>query len=423
MNEALGKRAILVTSVMYIVFPLLMALKEYPLLLGPEHFPYLVGRLAVILVSLLYFILALFDRTPQHYPIAFYLVGLTYAAHGQYFQPNYWLAMIELNALFPLFFLINAKVIYILYGIGLIAFNTSFFYFSQRFIQANAFSESLRNDIMIGTVITAIIALVTYRNLIVARVARTRLLQRFVDVGKNFSFIIHDLKGMIATPSIYASMLQKAVESNGYSDNEKNLVRQLKDDLNSIKVFVTETTRLVAAEFSNEDRRKFVRISESVDLVKVLLKSKLRKTQVIQIGDISINSKLELINRIFINIISNAIDAFIKSTTEEKEIKIICKDNTVLVTDNSGSKLSSDSLKKLNSLSSSFTTKAEGSGIGTLIIKDYMASLEGQVKYTNGDTGVVVTLVFPKKAINTATQQMTTSPIPLTKEEKKSFNG
>ena len=396
MFETAGKKGILFTSMLYVILPLLMAFKEYPLILPSELPIYLLGRVIVIFVSFVYLVLALLDKNLFHYPIALYFLGLAYAIHGQYFQPNYWLAMIELNALYPLVFVLRRRTVLILYGIGISSFNLAFYFFSSRFIQSGAFSEALRADIFIGLVITGIIALVTYNSLIIARIERTLLSQRFVDIGRNFSFIAHDLKGMVATPAIYASLLQKSFDLKPDSAKEKNLINQLIEDLNGIKVFVTEMNRLVTSEFSSESRQNFVKFSDSVQPVKMLLKSKLSLIRIVQDGDVEVQVKTEFLNRILINIISNSIEAFDKNISENSEIRITCGVDGIRITDNSGSRLSAQLLKKLNSSSISFTTKKQGSGLGTIIIKNDIANLGGRVEFTNGETGVLLRLTFPK---------------------------
>ena len=396
MFETAGKKGILFTSMLYVILPLLMAFKEYPLILPNEKSYYLIGRILIITVSFIYFVLAVLDKNLSHFPIALYLVGLIYAIHGQYFQPNYWLAMIELNALFPLVFLVRRQTVVILYVIGLISFSLAFYSFSYRFIQSGAISPEIRVDILIGLIITAIIALVTYNTLILARIERELLSQRFIDIGRNFSFIAHDLKGMIATPAIYASLLQKSLQLRPEASKERSLVSQLIEDLNSIKHFVTEMTRLVTFEFSSEDHHKYVRFSDSVRPVQTLLRSKLKFIRIIQDGDIEIQARVEFLNRILINIISNSIDAFDKNISEQSEIRITCGTSAVRITDNSGSRLAPGLLKKLNSSSTSFTTKKQGSGLGTIIIKNDVAALGGKVEFTNGETGVMLTLTFPK---------------------------
>jgi signal transduction histidine kinase len=403
MNESIGKRGIIITSLMYIIVPLLMAFKEFPQVSPDEATGFLLGRAFVVLVFLTYFFSALIDKFPRHYPVAFYLVGLFYAMHGQYFQPNYWLAMIELNALFPLFFSLKKQTVAGLYLIGLFAFGTAFYFFSVRFVLTGIFSESIRKDILTGVVITSLIALVSYNNLVATRIERNRLLHRFVDVGKNFSFIIHDLKGMIAAPAVYSTLLNRsfgAENAETVPDLKKTrqLAQQVEEDLQTAQKFIIETTRFVTAEFgSSADRPQTVQVSESVELVRIFLKSKLRNFELVLTGQLELRVELGNLNRVLMNAVINSIESFPKSqTVVKKKIEIACHENQLTVTDNSGNQLDAQALKKLNQSSEApFTTKVGGSGLGTLIIRDYSAAMKAKVKFSNGPGGVLLCITFP----------------------------
>ena len=399
MYEAVERRQILITTGIMIALPLLMGLKEYPALTAAQHFPYLLGRGIFVAFSLVYFVMALLDRTPAHYPAAGYLMAVSYAVHGQFFQPNYWLAFIEINTLFPVFFFLNQRMLFSFYALSLTVFDIAFYITSSKYIQLGFFNEVVRNDILIGTIITTAVTLISYHSFTVIRLKKNLLLQRFIDVGKNFSFIMHDIKGMISTPSLYASMLEKSVDANTFSDNEKSLFHFLREDLTSIKDFVFQINKLVSAEFSDEDRRQFISLSESTDLIKALLKSKLKNIKVHQIGDMDINVKLESINRILINAMVNSIDAIVRNKIKEGEISVTCSNNTLTVADNSGTQLSAASLKTLNSSHATYTDKAGGSGLGTMIIKDYTKALGGRVLFSNCRTGVMLTVTFPKHLV------------------------
>ena len=252
--------------------------------------------------------------------------------------------------------------------------------------------------------------LISYNSFTLIRIKKNLLFQRFIDVGKNFSFIMHDIKGMISTPTLYASLLEKSVTANTFTDNEKSLFRFMREDLGNIKDFVFQINKLVSAEFSDDDKRAFVRLSESTDLTKALLKSKLKNIKVQQIGDLEINTKMENVNRIMINAMVNSIDAIIKSKVKEGEVIITCMDNGLTVTDNSGIQLPNESLRTLNNANATYTDKNGGSGLGTMIIKDYTKAMGGRVQFSNSKTGVMLTVTFPRQLVKKLAHRIPSVP-------------
>ncbi|MCM2278102.1 MAG: ATP-binding protein [Oligoflexia bacterium] len=389
---------VITSSLLFATVVLFMTFKDMSSLYEKSHaFYYLLGRGAVIGTLVIHAALAYFHRLPSYYPAHIYAVAIFYSAHGQYFQPNYWLAFIELNALFVTLFPVPRRHLPFFYAVGFVIFVGVFFHRADFFLQNGAFTRPLVEDVLVGIFLTQAISLVLYDLLLRLREETLRLNQRFTDLGRNFSFVLHDLKGMISSHVVYATMLRSSGRLESMPKKEQEALNYLTEDIQSLQHFVAQINTLIRSELTDEVAR--TRVRQSFDLVKVLFRSKLKKVDLTLTGDIELNIRPYVLNRIFINALTNSIEEFNRNKVEHGMIRVVCSKNRLSIEDNSGTRLEKDLLDSLNRPFISLTSKPEGSGMGTFIIKQYVQLSGGNVRFFNGDAGVNVEIQFAKSSV------------------------
>ncbi len=403
MLERVQKRGVVISSGVFASIATLMLIKEWPLLIHHTHFSlYLLGRIGTLVILMLCVILALteFEQIFTYYSLIFFFTALFYECHGQYFQPNYWLAYIQVTNIFPFIFYIDKRLLAGLFTFGLFCFDGVLItvHQSPEFkLQTNSISTSFFGDILTGTMISTVIAYTGASVFFDEKVQRNEMYQRFIDLGKNISSIVHDIKGMISGPCNYSDLLIKKATAGEFTPENSLLVTYLNEDILAVKEFVMEMNLLVATQSGFKDSP--VKISDVIRSVKKIFRSKIGKINIDLIGDMTLKTKADYINRIIINSIINSCEAINKNGVKSGKITVFCEDYLLGISDNSGSKLNPATLKNLNNPYTSFTDKQEGSGLGVLIIKDYIKAIGGKYKYFNQINGVNLAIQFPKKII------------------------
>lgn len=394
------KQDIIVLSSLLAFVAAFMFVRELPLLQDhPFVNFYIIGRIFVITACIACIIMAALETKLifPGYPIGFYIIGLFFDAHGQYFFPNYWLAYIQITTLFAFIFTLDRKILAFVFAAGLILFDSVLFISSNDFINKGALSKDSFNLILLSTTLSTIVSFVGASVFLTEKMNRDQIYQRFIDLGKHMSFIVHDIKGMISGPSTYIDILSHKLSQGKITDHELQLMAYLKEDIDAIRDFVLEMNLLVSSHIT--DKKNPIKVSSVVKSIKKVFKSKIQNIEVNLIGDMTLMVKIDFLNRIIINSIINSCDAIHKNKIKDGKITICCKDNLLRISDNSGEQLDNDTLRKLNTPYSIFSSGPQGSGLGVLLIKDYINAVGGSFKFDNYNRGVDLIISFPKNII------------------------
>ena len=400
MIERVQRRSIVIPSLVFSLIATLMLLKELPVLKDHPHFYfYVVGRLLFILSNFVCLTLAILqvEFIFLYYPIVFFVISLFYECHGEYFQPNYWLAYMQVTTLFPFIFYLDKRLLIGLMGTGLILFDIIFLSASQRYIDMGSFSKEFFADIFAGTVISTAIAYISADVFISEKMKKNQIYQRFIDLGKNMSSIAHDIKGMISGPCTYTDILYEKVTTGTISQDDAQLMNYLKEDVYAVRDFVMEMNLLVSSHITDKDN--VIALSDVIKSIRRVFKSKIKGIKIELVGDITLKTKVDYLNRILINSIVNSCESLHKNNVKDGRITLYCEENLLGIADNSGEALSNEILKKLNNPYITFTSKTQGSGMGVLLIKDYINAIGGKFKYSNHTNGVNLKITFPKKMV------------------------
>ncbi|MEO7162472.1 MAG: ATP-binding protein, partial [Bdellovibrionia bacterium] len=264
----------------------------------------------------------------------------------------------------------------------------------EQYIQLGLLSKEIFQDIFTGTIVSTVIAFTGANLLFSERTKRAGLYQRFIDLGKNMSSIAHDIKSMVSGPCTYIDIVSTRITELNPTEKDLQLIAYLKEDIYSIRDFVMEMNYLVSSHVTEKD--SVVKISSVLRSVKRIFKSKIHSVRIDLIGDITLITKKDYINRIIINSVVNSCEAIQKNKVEVGRITVYCEGTLLGIADNSGEKLSKETLKLLNSPHEIYSEKKQGSGLGILLIKDYVDLIGGKFKYSNHTNGVGLEIRFPK---------------------------
>lgn len=390
MNDFALRRTVLISSTTLALVCLLTGSRDVAALPPDRVVGYLVGRGACTLVALTLAALALANRAPRRAPELTYFLVLGYALHAQAYRPNYWMVMIELNALFPIFFVVTRRTLAALYVLGVVAFAAALLVVKGRFTGGGAVDAQLAGDAIAGLVVTTTFAFVGYHGVALVRVERELLLRRFATVGKGLGFLLHDLKGMLTSPLVHVAALEQG--------GDEGTLALLRDDLHTVRAHVLSTSRVLWGELDDAQPSRAL-ASDALEAARVILASRLHRIVIAQTGDLSLAVRPELLRGMVVNAALNAFEALERNGRDHGTILVTCRDGTLTVSDDSGSSLSPEELKALNSGHRSFTRKEAGGGVGTLIIRDCAAAAGARAAYANGPTGVVLAISFPRQAV------------------------
>lgn len=375
---------------------LLVCLHDAPHLTESQLPLYFGGVFVIVGALAVYFVVSWRSGPPAHLPVALYLLGMAYATHGQLFRPHFWLAFIEINTLFPMFFLVHERTLAALYGVGLLGFDAVFLATSDRHVAAGAFNQQMSWDILLGTMWTTAVALIGYHAIVALRLRKNVVHRRFFEVGKNLEFVLHDVKGLLTTPIVYAEVLDKASTEGRLTEQEHAALRFLREDLTATRELVADANRLLLASFEADEPR-WVSVRQALTDAHTLMRSKLKHVSLKQVGDVEVQAGPQTVRQILISALANSSEAILQHGVEAGEITVVCDADELRITDNSGACLDADALHRLNSTSRTFTDKPLGTGLGTLIIRDQVHAMGGTVRFANGDQGVEVSIRLPRR--------------------------
>jgi signal transduction histidine kinase len=400
MIERVDKKGVLITSLLFALIAGLVSLQELPTLqLSSQLYLYIGGKVLFICSFLTCIALACLDIgfIFTSFPLIFFVLALFYECHGQCFKANYWLAYIQVTTLFPFIFNVHKRLLLVLLILKLISFDTVLFLTSAQYISKGKFTQEFLNDILSGTLISTIIAYTGASVFLAEKTKRHKMYQRFIDLGKNVSFIVHDIKGLISGPCTYSDILEDKMKAGAITDQEVELVQYLKEDIYSIRDLVVEMNLLVSSHITEKETS--IKVSELIQSIRKVFRSKIKNIKIDVVGDMELNVKADYLNRVLTNSIINSCEAIHRKKVQNGRILVYCEDNLLGIADNSGENLTKDILKQLNNPNVSFTTRKEGSGIGILLIKDYIHALGGTFRYSNHVNGVELKITFPRKRL------------------------
>lgn len=208
--------------------------------------------------------------------------------------------------------------------------------------------------------------------------------------------VAHEIKNPLTPMKLSLQYLQKAIQNNQPNVTElaNSLANTLTQQIDQLAKIASDFSQFANIHNSNLSQLNLSHVLNDVyslfkheNNVSIYLKNEAKNT--IIIADAS------QLNRLFTNLIKNAIEALVE--TENATIEIRVTNNTastiiVSIADN-GNGINEDDKEKI--FTPNFTTKTSGTGLGLAICKGIVENANGNIWFANNNKGVSFFVEFP----------------------------
>lgn len=392
-------RALSFLSWLGILVPIYMFFADKPYVSEDLLLIYALGKGVTVLGSIMVLISIKMKIRSQWQMRAAMFILLFYAVYGQIFIPSYYIAYMQISVALGLFFPIPRKEFYIFSGVGAILMICSILFSEQiigqtpYLIQEEPQLLKYNADIIIAILIMSAISVAGHHYFSIARMEKDLLSRKFIDVGRNASFVLHDFKGMLLSPSSYIQLLNDTKDE--LDEDQQEILELLKNDFNFLKKYAIEINQMSANV--NMHEKTLFKISETVDELKTIFSNKISSGSSIDIsqdGEILFNKLI--IKKVLYNLFVNSFEA-----VQGKDAKITVNlDKNILTVKDNGEGFPDKVLKNLNKGKLISSSKSQGSSIGTLIIRDLIDTMNAKIHFSNSsEGGACIKITLPEKSV------------------------
>lgn len=221
---------------------------------------------------------------------------------------------------------------------------------------------------------------------------------KMATMGEMIGVIAHQLKQPLNNMSLYCSDVK---DSYKHGEIDDNFIEEFDKNTKEQIVFMSETIDDFINFFNPNKSKKPFTIKSAMEKTIKLLDKQLATNNIdlkVHIGDetaFGVETELE---QVFLNLITNAKDAFIERQIQKRQIAITTmtrdKYSIVIIEDNAGG-IKEDNLDKI--FDPYYTTKDYGTGTGLYMVKLVIkSSFGGDLKIQNGKYGAKFIIVVPK---------------------------
>jgi len=216
--------------------------------------------------------------------------------------------------------------------------------------------------------------------------------QRMAAIGELAAMVAHDLRSPM-TGILGAAYYLKTKPSSKIGKEGKELLQLIEkcvDHSNTIISDLLEYSREIRLELTRTDARSLTR--DALALAKIP-----RRIRVVDLTkkEPKVEADVDKMRRVFVNIMTNAAEAMPKAGTLTITSKK-CGDNLQVTFTDTGVGISAEVMQKLwNPL---FTTKAQGTGLGLMIVKRLVEAHGGRIwaESPGGGEGATFSLTLPR---------------------------
>lgn len=221
---------------------------------------------------------------------------------------------------------------------------------------------------------------------------------KMASMGEMVGVISHQLKQPLNVLSLYCHDIKFSYDMDeldqetvdDFSINTKKQIQHMSDTIDSFLTF-----------FNLEKTFVKISIKKSIDNFMDLMKSQIAKNNIDVIIDVEDNNILGVemeLSQVFINLLTNSIQAYVERKIEDRtiEIKSYKENEKVILTINDfAGGINDDNLEKL--FDPYFTTKENGTGIGLYMVKLVIINtFNGDLKVENHvNKGLKFVMTFP----------------------------
>ena len=221
---------------------------------------------------------------------------------------------------------------------------------------------------------------------------------KMATMGEMIGVIAHQLKQPLNNMSLYCSDVK---DSYKHGEIDDNFIEEFDKNTKDQIVFMSETINDFMNFFNPNKTKKSFTIKSAMDKTIKLLDKQLVNNNIdlkVHLGEetaFGVETELE---QVFLNLITNAKDAFVERQIQKRQIAITSmtrdKYSIVIIEDNAGG-IKEDNLDKI--FDPYYTTKDYGTGTGLYMVKLVIkSSFGGDLKIQNGKHGAKFIIVVPK---------------------------
>lgn len=358
------------------------------------------GRIFFSISSLVIFYLSLKKNNISKLVHIHLINILTYAIHGQMFIPVYYLAYLQILLISVVCFDLNERFIKFFIPAGSIFMSLAIISSPASYIENPIFKEKMVFDSIISVLFFSLASYLSFIFISKARKEKDVLFEKFIDLGKNSSFIIHDFKGMMMSPIIYIDQLNaEFTKTDPNNEKIEKYIKKLKEELHAIREYSIETTNLTLPSNTQDNEKVFIK-----DIVKSLQTLFYKQLDGIQINydeeDFIIYSPSKL-KKILHNIILNSIEVLRDNRIKTPTITLSVENHILSVYDN-GIGFDEKILKNINKKNGNFiTSKKNGSGLGLSVVKELLSKDDIKYHFSNHENnGAKISINFTHQKEN-----------------------
>lgn len=231
------------------------------------------------------------------------------------------------------------------------------------------------------------------QELIVTEKKRLIELKRTAEFGELSKGLFHDLLNPLSSISLYAENLES---SNSRESGE--LIRQVMGASTRMKIYMDKVRRSLKTE---DLEVKLANLQEEILVTRDVLsyKARMAGVEVIveNIHPVEIGVHPVRLYQIFLNLISNAIEACERTQLSEKTVRISGQslDSVIITVEDNGCGIPSDRIGKI--FKTPFSTKPSGTGIGLLTVYSIVTEeLYGTIDVESDRNGTRFRLSIPR---------------------------
>jgi two-component system nitrogen regulation sensor histidine kinase NtrY len=228
---------------------------------------------------------------------------------------------------------------------------------------------------------------------------RVHTVMAWREVAKRLA---HEIKNPITPIQLNSQRLLKRFSDKFTGEDREVFVKCLNailQQVESLTVLVSEFSRLARLPILQTDSIDMLYILKNIVMMYEHTHPEIKFVPIGFEQSVFLTADREQINRVFINLIANAVDSvktssFAGQPKIEVEVEVLSAEKAVKVQirDN-GRGVPTELMEKISD--SYFTTKPNGTGLGLAIVKSVVEDLDGEISfYNNEPQGLVVSIKF-----------------------------
>ncbi len=222
---------------------------------------------------------------------------------------------------------------------------------------------------------------------------------KMATMGEMIGVISHQLKQPLNIMSLYCNDVKDSYEHNEIDDA---FVEKFNNDTQEQITFMTETINGFMDFFNPHKQKKVFSLKDAFGKTLQLLDKQMENNNITvhtTIGDENVYGVESELQQVFLNLITNAKDAFNEKEIKDRQIYITTLNkgeySVVIFEDNAGG-IKEENIEKI--FDPYFTTKSYGTGTGLYMVKLVIQnSFSGKLKIQNSQKGLKFIIVLKAK--------------------------